>query len=344
MHQRKRRGLDDTRVGGVEVVRYRCKACRKTFTVRPEGVTRSSKSLRVQALCVLFWCLGLSYDRIVAVLEVLGVPIAKSTVYNYVQRAGREAMRLRRGALRGEIRIVGMDTTVYKVKGRRTIAAYITDAVGGGTIAIEFLRHEDAESLTKCLKKAVNGPIDLLITDDAEAYKEVAESAGARHQLCQTHFKKAFVRRVKKILADVPQKDKSIRKDLEELGKHVRRGKPLSVRLLTRAKRLFPKYLDARPPRKGEKASPEYRVRLLLTKLVDYGANLFSHREFKDGLLDGTNNVTERAIGLDGKVRYRAMRGAKSRRSLRRVLNLHAYMRGHRLDNHTPLDMTRLIA
>jgi len=72
----------------------------------------------------------------------------------------------------------------------------------------------------------------------------------------------------------------------------------------------------------GQQASPQYpafvaeatsaeyaRMRRMLTDLLEHGPNLFTCRAFTGKnakpLLDGTNNVTERAIGWCGKVRYR---------------------------------------
>jgi transposase-like protein len=231
----------------VEVVRYRCKSCRRTFTARPDGVSRSSKSLRVQGLAVMMWCMGLSFDAVVSVMRGLGVPLAKSTACGYVAKAGAAALRLRRKAERRKIRFAGMDTTVFKVKGRKVIAAFVTDALRGDTVAIEFVDGEDAGW-----------------------------------------------------------------------------------------------------PGKGERASPRYRMRMLLTELVERGPQLFSHKRHRaEGgryRLDGTNNVTERAIGLDGKWRHKTMRGGKSRRALRRTLNLHAHIRQRTLARDGPLDTSILLA
>ena len=60
-------------------------------------------------------------------------------------------------------------------------------------------------------------------------------------------------------------------------------------------------------------------MRLVLSELVEHGADLLTYCNFKDSegrlLLDGTNNACERAIGWCGRIQYRQMRGAKSRRT-----------------------------
>ncbi|TET65711.1 MAG: hypothetical protein E3J56_15375 [Candidatus Aminicenantes bacterium] len=44
---------------------------------------------------------------------------------------------------------------------------------------------------------------------------------------------------------------------------------------------------------------------------------------------DGTNNTTERLIGLCGKIRYKQMRGFKNKESLNRFLKVNAYLQEH---------------
>jgi len=110
-HQSKSRGLTDIRLGAVTVQRYLCKACGRTFTHRPRGVSRSSKSDRVKATAVLAYCLGLSYDASSQLLGALGAPLCKSSVYNYVRAAGQAARRLHRRSRSAAPLALGQDTT-----------------------------------------------------------------------------------------------------------------------------------------------------------------------------------------------------------------------------------------
>lgn len=350
-HQRNERGLTDIRVGGVRVQRYKCKKCGKTFTVRPRGVTRSSVSDRVKAAAALTYCLGLSYDSVVLLLSALGAPISKGSAYNYVRACGQAARRLHGKALRGRLWAVGQDTTVFKVKGKKVITSIITDALTGKTVSIDFLEHEDAESLKKCIEKAAGKDLEVLVSDDADPYKAVAEELGVKHQLCIAHAKKGYMRRAKNIATNTPQ-DNPYRKQILEhcnwLQGAMRKGKKLTMQLWNWSKETLQTYLAARPPGKGQRASPQYRMRLMLTDLLEHAPNLFTYRAFtdKDGkpLLDGTNNVTERAIGWCGKIRYRQMRGAKSKRSLRDFLHLNALIWDHKLSKQTTFNWGILIA
>jgi len=68
----------------------------------------------------------------------------------------------------------------------------------------------------------------------------------------------------------------------------------------------------------------------MLVDLVEQGLKLFTCRTYRDKdaklLLDGTNNVTEQAIGWSGKIRHRQMRGANSRRGFEDFLDLNAFL------------------
>ncbi len=350
-HQKAVRGLTDIRVGSVTVVRYKCKACGRTFTHRPCGVTRSSKSTRVRAAAVVLYLLGLSYDAVAVAFNMLAVPLSKTSVYNYVKAGGSKAAALNRSAARGHVRFVGADTTGWKVRGKGATLSWVIDLLAGKTIAVEFIEHEDALTFQRCIENAVGTEFELLTTDEAGGYAGAAQAMGKPHQLCQAHFKKALYQRAKRILKDLPNRHpeaRQIRNDCQRLQKAVRRGKPLTMRLLGLAKEMFHRYKEARPPTGGQRASSEYRMRILATDLVENGVKLFQYRSFKDKdgayLLDGTNNASERAIGLTGKIRYRIMRGGKSRLSARRLINLHACIRNVQLDGAHSFDMAALVA
>jgi len=140
------RGVDDIRIGLVRLNRYTCESCAKSFTARPAGVSRSSKSAAVKAAAVVLYLLGLSYDAVIIAFSMFGVELAKSTVYNYVQAAGQSASKFNRRALRGPERFLGADTTGWKIKRRNCTASWLVDLLTGKTIAVEFIENEDEET------------------------------------------------------------------------------------------------------------------------------------------------------------------------------------------------------
>lgn len=84
-----RKPLRDTTYTEVIAHRYRCLKCHRSFRVYPQGVSNDHQSDRLKGLGVLLYILGLSYQDVVDLLESLEHPIAKSTVFNNVQAAGR---------------------------------------------------------------------------------------------------------------------------------------------------------------------------------------------------------------------------------------------------------------
>lgn len=67
-------------------------------------------------------------------------------------------------------------------------------------------------------------------------------------------------------------------------------------------------------------------MRLLTLRLWDNWKRLVLFQTEEGAGLDGTNNVTERAIGRCGKIRYRTMRGYKSRKSWKLTHELFAWL------------------
>lgn len=81
---------------------------------------------------------------------------------------------------------------------------------------------------------------------------------------------------------------------------------------------MWEKYLKAKPPGKGEKASVAYRIRLLLLDRWNLWPRLTKCQQWvgpNGERLNGTNNASERAIGWRVKERYRTMWGHKREES-----------------------------
>src|SRR5947208_12176879 len=95
MHQKVEKALRDTMYSHVEVYRYRCLKCGRTFRVYPKGVSQGQISDRVKGLAVMLYLLGLSYGAVSLALESLGVPLSKTEVYNTVQAAAYWIMLIR---------------------------------------------------------------------------------------------------------------------------------------------------------------------------------------------------------------------------------------------------------
>jgi hypothetical protein len=73
---------------------------------------------------------------------------------------------------------------------------------------------------------------------------------------------------------------------------------------------LHERYLGTVPPLKAERASVDFRMRLVTLALLEQQSRLRLARARPELGLDGTNNASERAIGKS-KIRYRTVRGYK---------------------------------
>ncbi len=61
LRQEVTKSLRDTVYQEVQVHRYQCLRCKRTFRVYPEGASRAHASQRVKGLAVMLYLLGLSY-------------------------------------------------------------------------------------------------------------------------------------------------------------------------------------------------------------------------------------------------------------------------------------------
>jgi len=81
--------------------------------------------------------------------------------------------------------------TSVKVKGKWYPIGVAVDAVSGLVVCVEGLKGEDAPSLKEWLQPvAETVGAELLVTDDADAFKQVADDLGLFHQICKSHVQR----------------------------------------------------------------------------------------------------------------------------------------------------------
>jgi len=332
----------DLHVHQVRAQRWQCTVCGHVFRVYPQGVTHRQQSLRLQAMSVLFWTLGMSLGGVSDALTALGCAIERTTVHDNLQRAGAAARRQRRAWLRSRVNVcvVAMDCTHVTRQGREQIMMHASDARSGMTIEITVLHAEDERTIRRYVQRmaALTG-CEVILSDDADTYKTAADAAGVLHQVCQQHVVPNTLTLVSEIAAQLekPAADQpcpaglSVTQALEDLAlleEVILARAPGSQRHLDDLAR---RYQVAPGPVKGKKASPWYRLRLLTLDLAEGWPRLTLTERYRsdDGqrLVPATNNVSERGIGLNIKERYRTMRGYKSKTSLRCYPLLTAHLR-----------------
>jgi transposase-like protein len=346
IHQTLSKRIKDHRLETVQVKRKKCKICQKTFRHYPEGIGRASQTKTLKAISITLYVLGLSYDNVGNFLEALGCGIVKATAWNNLQEAGEEALSLREKLQKEKVRIVGMDTSAFKVAGGKLTVAFLTDLIKGKPIEIEIMESRKARTLKRRFQKLLKDlGAEVKAADDAEEMENLRDVLpGIRRGIPLAHLRKTvalrireFTGRAEKMKDKADRKEKEILQDLIEDVKSLRElVKKLPEGLEEKLKTLHLQYSFAQPPKKGEKADIFYRMRMLTLRLWQRADELDLYKKVGG---DGTNNTTERLIGLCGKIRYKQMRGFKSKESLNRFLKLNAYLQ----EQNKEIDLAHLL-
>jgi transposase-like protein len=335
--------LRDTKYPKVMAHRYECLRCHRTFRVYPQGVTKDHISRRVKGLGILLYLLGLSYGAVSLALDALGVYMCKSRVYDAVQAAAERVPGMKREQVFEHIRTpaLGGDVTSVKVKGKWFPLGLTVDDTTGLALTVDGLSGEDATTLKEWMEPiAETVGAEIMVTDDADAFKTVADELGLDHQVCKSHVKRNTEALIESLqpavetdtdgsLAAIGVTSEQAVADLKRLGELIISRQPEEG---TELETMHRRYLAAPPPGSGEKATIAYRLRLLYLDRWNLWGRLTRYRTWQgpDGeTLDGTNNGSERAIGWWIKERYRTMRGYKRPQSAVNVSRLLAWCGNH---------------
>ncbi len=342
-HQAVTKAVRDTQYAQVIAHRYQCLTCQHTFRVYPRGVSGSHTSQRVKGLGVMLYLLGLSYGAVSLVLEALGVYLCKSRIYDTVQATAERVPGLKRQAVFEGIRTpaLGADLTSVKCKGQWLPLGLTVDPTSGLVLTVDQLSGEDAETLKDWMAPiAAAVGAEILVSDDADGFKIMADKLGLEQQVCKSHVKRNTEALIESLqpkvakdedgsLAAIGVSAEQAVADLERLGALIRSRRPEEEADL---ESLHTRYLAATPPAKGQSSSLAYRLRLLFLDRWNLWSRLTRYRTWRgpDGqILDGTNNASERAIGWWVKERYRTMRGYKRPKSAVNVSRLLAWCGNH---------------
>ena len=342
--QEVKKNVRDTEYEMVTARRSKCVRCGRTFRVYPQGVQSSQMSQRVKGMGVMLYVLGLSYGATALMLEALGVDLSKSSVYRAVQAAAEAVPGMKRTEilLGYRTKAIGGDLTSVKCKGQWLPIGVVVDPINGLVLTIDHLEGEDAQTLQEWIEPIADQVgAHTLVTDDADAFKQVADEAGLDHQVCKSHV----VRNTEELIASLSLaieagQDSSLAElqieptqalaDLRRLGELIHSRQPEQQ---AEVQALYERYAAALHSKKGQTASIAYRMRNLFLDRWNLWPRLTFYRTWKDSnghpILDGTNNSTERAIGWWVKERYRTMRGYKRERSALNVSRLIAYCGNH---------------
>ena len=329
-----------------EVTAWRCECiqCGHVFRVYPKGVSQKQISKRVNGMAVMMYILGLSYGAVESVLSCLGMGIGKTSVYRAVQAVARQVPGLKREKLLGgyKTEAIGADVTSVRCNGKWVTMGIVVDAVNGMVLSIDELPGEDAAQLQAWLEPIMAAVgADVVVSDDADAFKNVCAETGRSQQVCKSHV----VRNTESLVAELSAmissgQDHSLGvigitaqqalEDLASLKEMIHSRCPQDQQCL---EGIYLRYANARKPGKGKKHDIAYRMRNLFMDRWNLWPRLTFYRNWKDEfgyeILDGTNNHCERAIGWWIKERYRSMRGYKQEQSALAISRLIAFAGNH---------------
>jgi transposase-like protein len=328
-----RKALRDVGYDEVVSYRYTCEQCGRTFRVYPQGVSKGAQqSQRLRAMTVLLYVLGLSYGAVEDFVNALGCGVGKTTVYNNVQAAGREARRKQQACVQqgGKRAVIGADGTFVKVKGESVGIEVVVDDRTGELLGLDIITSENHEEVRQVIQEVADAvEPEVLVTDDHGAYTEVADELGLERQICRSHVKRnvddiadslnKHLAHPEPLPAGVELTPEQVQADLAELQRLVRERPPDGEEQLAQ---LYDRYKDVPKPENRQRHSVWYRMRMAVTRLWLHWWDLTLDQ--RRGDLDGTNNACERLIGWWIKERYRTMRNYKRTESIRNVVTLTA--------------------
>jgi len=344
------KAVRDTNHEQVTSYRYQCMTCDDTFRVYPTGVSNAQQSDRVKAMSVLLYVLGISYGGVSDFLQAFGVEISKTTVYDNVQEAGVVARNRQQLALRksGQRPIIGADGTFVKVKGVQVGLAVVVDDQTGELLGLDIIaseKRDEIEPLIRDIAEQVDA--EVLVSDDFDSYKSVADELDLAQQICQSHI----IRNVDKIIESIgrpsrmafpplmPAGVKSSYTQIEHDGRILQglvRDRPPDAKFFLA--QFYDRYKAAPAPKSKQKHSIWYRMLRLIWRLWTRWERITLDDHYEG--LDGTNNACERLIGWWIKERYRTMRGYKRTLSIRNVVAVTSLLRAAQ----EPYDMAQLYA
>jgi transposase-like protein len=355
-HQEVAKAVRDSKYEQVQAMRYRCLKCQRTFRVYPQGIQASQVSQRVKGLAVMLYLLGLSYGAVAIMTEALGVFYSKTSVYQAVQAAAKAVPGLKRSQIANGYRSLAMggDLTYVRCNGKWLPLGVIVDPIQGLVLSIDQLAGEDAQTLQEWIAPIADQVgAQVLVSDDADAFKQAADQSGLDQQVCKSHvvrnteelitsLSSAIANRSDGSLARLDIAPEQALADLKRLGELIHSRQPQEQ---AQVQALYERYAAAPAPKPGRSATIAYRMRILFLDRWNLWPRLTFYRTWKDRqgqpLLDGTNNADERAIGWWVKERYRSMRGYKREQSAVNVSRLLAYCGNHLSQG---LDLAAIVA
>lgn len=311
----KYRGISDIKITSIPQQRMKCPFCKTTWTIHPQGITDGrQRSDRLIAIGVVLYMFGLSYRAIENFLPLLGCLCSKSSIERDVADAGQKVKALHFSAPRMQVRVLGVDGTGARMAGRNAGMLFFVDIEGQKLVCVEPIDEKDCAKVRRHVQRIMFlVGAEQLRTDELHVYDKIVPDGF--HKICLAHWRKSKCKRAFELCRQLKMEGMEFEaNDMEKL-----------LELLK---------IEPRPPTLPESIEKLVRRYINCHKGMLWKVNqLLQHIErtwedISNEAGDRTNNVTERLIGLDYKIRAKTMRGFKA---LNKAVNhsyLSEYLRG----------------
>ncbi len=297
---RVRKPVRDNRLRSVQVYRYRCCHCHRTFRHYPPGVDPADQTQRLRKLVAIYWILGLSLRGVTIALAPFGLTLSHMTVWRDLQEQAAILQKRRRWQ---PVRVLGIDGAYPLLKGQKPPVLIAVDLGNGQPVAIGRVDETNPQAVRRFLAPLVKElGVSVIVSDDLASFRRVAEKLEVEQQVCQFHVRRWVGRALRRLRDTVPKDWLWVLAEVETL---------LAELPIDGSRRLFElwKLIPERRTGQGGPLSALSQLRELLLRLSNHWQSyrVFDwHRE-----VPWTNNATEQAIGRM-KMRSRTVRGYKS--------------------------------
>jgi len=295
-----RKPVRDNRYRSVQVYRYRCCHCRRTFRHYPEGVDQADQTQRLRKLAAIYWLLGMSLRSAVLALAPFGVKLSHMSVWRDLQEQADLQEKRRHWK---PVRVLGLDGAYVRAWGEVRPVLVAVDLGNGEPVAVGYVDEYNPQAVRRWLEPLIKRlGVSVIVTDDLVHYKTVAKKLDVEHQICQFHVRRWVSRTLKELRVTIPEDWLWVIDEVKLL---------ITELPLEGSRRLFElwKQIPERRAGRDQPLSPLDQLRLLLIRLSEHWPN---YRVFDwQPDVPWTNNGTEQVIGRM-KMRSRTVRGYKS--------------------------------
>lgn len=292
--------VKDVKIKTVQVYRYRCCRCKRTFRHYPEGVGRADQTKRLKQFAALCWVLGLSYRHASLILSGWAVELGHMTIWRDVQE---EAQSRYKQNQRKQVRILGLDGAYVRGWGGIRPVLVGVDLGDGQVVALGTVDEASPAAVQHWLTGVVQQlGVSVIVTDDLQTYRTVAERLNLGHQVCQFHLRRWVGRTLKQLRQTVPKDWQWVLEEIEQL---------MEVLPPAGDKRLYALWKQVGVRRLGSDhpLRPVDQLRTLLLRLSQHWQSYCTFQH--EPAVPWTNNLSEQAIGRM-KMRARTVRGYKT--------------------------------